>query len=304
MNWVKKGLIYCPEKYREWIDNSVLTPQPFLLNKNVIRVYASFRDKSGIGRIGYIDLDAKNPANIMKISEVPVLDLGEKGCFDDNGMLLGDVIRVDDKIYMYYVGFQIPSRAKFLAFSGLAVSEDNGETFSRVQNTPVLDRSGEGIFGRCIHSVIYEKDIFKVWYSVIFSWVNIENVDYPAYDIRYIESKNGIDFDKEGISCIKCSGNEYRIGRPKVRKIRDGYEMRYTYDTFSKEYKSGFATSLDGTQWQRQDNKAWLEKSASGFDSMMACYPVVMETEFATYMFYCGNYMGKGGFGYAELIEE
>ena len=307
MKWEKKGLIYCPDGSVDWMNNSVLTPQPFQLNEEVIRVYASFRDKDGVGRIGYLDLDAKNPANIIKISSKPVLDIGQDGCFDDNGMILGDVLRVNDKIYMFYVAFQHVQKVKFYAFSGLAISNDNGETFTRVQKTPIMDRKEEGIFGRCIHSVIYDeqKDIFRVWYSVIYDWTFINGIPYPTYDIKYIESKDGIHFPDEGVQCIKCNSNEYRIGRPKVHiSANDLYEMRYTSDTFNKEYISGYAVSQDGINWVRKDELGWLTKSEFGFDNEMACYPVVIKTKYGTYMFYDGNGMGKTGFGYAELVEE
>ncbi len=307
MKWEKKGLIYCPDGTIDWMNNSVLTPEPFLLNEETIRIYASFRDKTGIGRIGYLDLDAKNPKNIIKISSKPVLDIGAAGCFDDNGMLLGDVIRVNNKIYMYYVGFQIPSKAKFFAFSGLATSSDNGETFQRIQKSPILDRSEEGIFGRCIHTVIHDEkeNIFKVWYAVIHNWTYINNIPYPTYYIKYIESPDGIHFPSEGRTCIQCGPEEYRIGRPKVRQLNSStMEMRYTYDTLSKEYKSGYAESKDNINWIRKDDLSGLSTSPNGFDNEMACYPVVIETKYGTYMFYDGNGMGKTGFGYAELIEE
>lgn len=308
MNWQKRGLIYCPEGKDSWINNSVLTPQPFNLNDEVIRVYCSFRDKNGVGRIGYIDVKAQNPSEIIKISDKPVLDIGQDGCFDDNGVILGDVLRIKDKIYMYYVAFQHVQKAKFYAFSGLAISEDGGESFKRVQQTPVMDRSDEGIFGRCIHTVIYDgqKDLFRVWYSVIYDWTYINDIPYPTYDIKYIESKDGINFPKKGIQCIKCNENEYRIGRPRVRILPDSsYEMRYTFDTYSKEYKSGYAMSNDGITWTRKDNLAWLDKSKEkAFDDEMACYPVVINTKYGIYMFYDGNGMGKTGFGYAELVNK
>lgn len=304
MKWKKKGLIFCPNKENEWMDNSVLTPQPFLLNEETIRIYASFRDRLGVGRIGYIDLEAKNPSKIMKISKNPVLDIGRNGMFDDNGMILGDVLMVENKIYMYYVAFQLASKVKFLAFSGLAISNDFGESFQRLQEFPILDRSLEGLFGRCIHSVIYEGGIFKVWYSVIHGWEIINNIFYPSYYIKYIESKDGINFPLSGVDCIKCNSNEYRIGRPKIYRTEFGYEMYYTSDTFLKEYKSGYAISGDGINWTRKDELFSLKKSNEGFDSQMLCYPAVLKTKYATYMFYDGNGMGKDGFGYAELIEE
>ena len=92
MKWQKRGLVYTPPKDGSWKESSALTPTAFLLNENIIRVYASFRDTQGVGRIGYVDLDAK----ILKISDRPVLDIGK----DDNGVILGDLIRVENKIYM------------------------------------------------------------------------------------------------------------------------------------------------------------------------------------------------------------
>lgn len=307
MKWVKKGLIYCPNGVADdWKNNSFLTPQPFLLNDEIIRIYGAFRDINGIARIGYVDVNSANPSQIISISEKPVLDIGQDGCFDDNGIILGDVLKIDDKVYMFYVAFQHVQKAKFYAFSGLALSRDGGNTFERVKRTPVMDRTEEGVFGRCIHSVIYDKtrSVFRVWYSVIYKWTYINDIPYPTYDIKYIESADGIHFPDEGVQCVKCNSNEYRIGRPKVSIVgKDKYEMRYTSDTYSKEYISGYAESSDGVHWIRKDSLGWLTKSETGFDDEMACYPVVFYSHYGTYMFYDGNGMGKTGFGYAELIK-
>lgn len=300
--WIKKGLVYNVDDRITWATNSVLTPEPFLLNEETIRVYGSFRDEHGRGRIGYVDVAASNPKKILKVSEKPVLDLGEDGMFDDNGLLLGSVLRVKDKVYMYYVGFQIPKKAKFIACAGLAISEDGGNTFNRIKKTPIGYRVDNAPFGRCIHSVIYEKGLFRIWYAVIYGWEYLDGTPYPQYNIRYVESKDGIHFDEEGTLCLECSDNEYRIGRPKViiRGYND-YEMRYTFDTRDKEYVAGIAYSKDGIHWNRNDKESGLVRSETGWDSEMACYPVEIETKYGTYLFYDGNGMGATGFGYAEL---
>ena len=62
MKCEKKGLIYVPDGSVDWMNNSCLTPQPFMINDEIIRVYTSFRDSTGVGRIGYLDLNAKNPS--------------------------------------------------------------------------------------------------------------------------------------------------------------------------------------------------------------------------------------------------
>src|SRR5688572_17623601 len=111
MNWIKKGLIFSNKGQLSWSVDSALTPTPILFD-NRIRIYAGFRDKEGISRIGYVDLDADNPRSILSISQTPVLDIGTNGTFDDNGVILGDVVRDGNDLRMYYVGFQLVKKAK------------------------------------------------------------------------------------------------------------------------------------------------------------------------------------------------
>jgi predicted GH43/DUF377 family glycosyl hydrolase len=301
MKWKKKGIIYCPDGSSSWAKHTVITPTPVLMN-DIIRIYAGFRDNEGISRIGYIDVDANNPSLIINVTREPVLDIGKDGMFDDNGMILGDFIWHDDTLRMYYVGFQKVAKAKFLAYSGLAVSTDGGNTFTRHSHVPLMDRTENALYIRAIHTVLKENDIFRVWYSVGNGWKIINGIPYPQYDIRYTESKDGIHFDDSvGVHCVGVENNEYRIGRPRVRTVGNGYEMRYTYDTLQKEYRSGYASSPDGITWERQDGLAGITVSKSGWDSEMVCYPVIIDTPHKQFMFYSGNGMGLTGVGYAEL---
>ncbi len=306
MKWEKKGLVYTPPKDGSWRDNSALTPTAFLLDENTIRVYTSFRDTQGIGRIGFIDVDANNPLKIIKVSQKPVLDIGKDGMFDDNGVILGDLIRVCNKIYMYYVGFQLVKKSKFLAYSGLAISNDNGETFKRYKNTPIMDREDEALYIRAIHSAIYEDNKFKFWYATGSGWEDINGIDFPQYDINYIESEDGIHFKENGIKCIKNNKNnlEYRIGRPRAYKRNDLYIMNFTYGTTDGRYIAGQATSSDGINWNRDDSELGIELSKEGWDSIHLSYPSIIVAKNKTYMFYNGNNMGQDGFGYAELVGE
>ncbi|RYC30014.1 hypothetical protein D3273_20995 [Lichenibacterium minor] len=299
MGWVKKGRIFNPDGSGDWMHNSVLTPTPLLLGDETIRIYASFRDREGRGRIGFLDLDARDPSRILSVGRVPVLDLGRPGCFDDNGMLLGDIVRVGDQVYMYYVGFQITRQVKFLAFSGLAISVDGGKSFERVSSAPVMDRVDNGLFIRAIHTVLAEGDVFRIWYAAGNGWRTIDGVDYPEYDIRYTESPDGRHFpDACGRPVLGCGPGEYRIGRPRVRKVDGGYEMRFTFDTLDKQYTTGKAYSTDGLSWTRSD-EVDVPRSASGWDSREVSYPCVLDTPHGRYMFYGGNGMGRDGFGYA-----
>jgi hypothetical protein len=300
LKWIKKGLIYRPSKNIQWRNNSALTPTPILINDR-IRVFAGFRDKDGVSRIGYVDLDKENPLKIIKISEEPVLDIGTPGAFDDNGVILGDVIKKDNNVFMYYVGFQLVQKVKFLAYTGLAISKDNGESFKRYSNSPILDRRDDELYIRSIHSVICEQGIWKAWGGIGNGWQIIDNKPFPKYNIRYYESEDGINFKNKGKVCIETKGSEYRIGRPRVIKDGEKYKMFYTYGTITKEYMSGYAESTNGIHWIRMDERLGINLSENGWDSKHLAYPAIIKVSGHTYMFYNGNDMGIDGFGYAEL---
>lgn len=300
----KRGLIYCPAGEHDWEVNTFMTPHAMLFEDR-IRIWGGVRDADGVSRIKYIDVDPDDPGKIIEVSNTPALDTGAPGCFDDNGVILGDIIQTNSELYLYYVGFQHVQKVKFHAFSGLAVSSDGGRSFVRYSEVPVLDRTTTGRYGRCIHTVIKENDVFKCWYAVINDWKVIGGVPYPVYNIWYTESPDGLHFPaKDSVLCVDTTGTEYRIGRPKVYKTDQGYEMYYTRDLINKDYLIGYAVSKDGVNWTRRDDLFSIPKSECGWDSEMACYPVKLPVKDRTYIFYGGNGMGKTGVGYAELITE
>lgn len=304
MKWKKMGRIYCPSGKYGWDKHSAMTPTPIMIDENTIRIYAGFRDEHGISRIGFVEVDAENPSKIKKISEKPVLDIGRPGAFDDNGVILGDIVEHNGKLYMYYVGFQLVQKAKFLAFTGLAISDDGGITFERYSDAPILDRCNNEIYIRAIHSVMIEGNIWRVWYAAGNDWVWINGTPYPKYNIRYLESLDGINFNQRSILCIDTEGREYRIGRPRVYKWKNKYVMFYTRGTLDGDYIAGYAESKDGINWTRKDSELGITLSKKGWDSRSLCYPSILKYKDRVYMFYNGNDMGKTGFGYAILEEE
>ena len=102
MQWKKKGLIYCPNAEDGWKVQSAMLPTPILLGDK-LRVFLGICDKDNVGRIGYVDVDPRNPSKILDISSKPILDIGRKGCFDDNGVVPISILRDDKKIYVWRI---------------------------------------------------------------------------------------------------------------------------------------------------------------------------------------------------------
>ena len=64
-------------------------------------------------------------------------------------------------------------------------------------------------------------------------------------------------------------------------------------------YRIGYAESLDGLSWVRDDSYAGIDVSAGDFDSDMIEYAAVVRHRDRHVMFYNGNDYGRGGIGLA-----
>ena len=142
MKWRKQGLIYAPGGDLWWAKTYAILPTAEVLHEKIIRVYFASLDENRYGRIGYVDLDAENPAGFCKLeSPEPILDLGEAGTFDDSGVNPSCLLDVDGRKFLYYIGWQRCERVPYMLFAGLAVGGADGN-FTRYSRAPILDPDG------------------------------------------------------------------------------------------------------------------------------------------------------------------
>ena len=299
---VKKGLIFNPKGKIQWAVDTALQPTPVVLEDR-IRIFCGCRDAEGISRIGWVDVDTEQPEKILGYSPEPVLDIGLPGCFDDNGVVPTAVVQRDEKLFLYYAGYQLVKNVRFIAFTGLAVSDDNGKTFKRFKNTPVLERSTDEFLFRAIHSIFFDEGKWKVWYGAGSSFIDGTHKTLPVYNIRYMESADGIHFPDTGTVVLNTALEEHRVGRPYVIKSENKYLMFFGASTDSQAYRLAFAESNDGINWQRKDHEICMEYKPGEFDSEMSAYPAVVQIRDRMYLFYNGNEYGKEGFGLALLTK-
>lgn len=298
MAWEKLGVIYNTDGSKTWMKSHPYLPTATQIDDLTIRIFLAFRDAENVGRLGFIDVLASDPRYVLRVSEVPALDIGMPGTFDDNGVSPLSVVRVGGQLRMYYAGWQLTPRARYLLLTGLAVSDDNGETFTRHQSTPILERSPEELLVRSGAAIINDEGLWKAWYAAGSTMVSTDGKDVPTYYLAYAESEDGIHWPRSGKPVlIPDYPDEYGFGRPHIEK-RDGvYYMWASIRTHSKIYRIGYATSLDGLQWQRQDNDAGIDVSPSGWDSEMIGFASIIENKHGRFMFYNGNDYGKTGLG-------
>lgn len=303
MKWQKLGVIFNVDKRSEWMHSHAYVPTAYQPDSSRIRVFLAFRDKNQVGRMGWIDVKASDPTCVLAVSENPCLDVGRSGAFDDNGVTPLSVVSNGAELRMYYAGWQLTPHARYLLFTGLALSVDGGDTFVRYQETPVLDRGPKEFLVRSGAYVMHdtESGLWKVWYAASSNLINHAGKETPRYPMAYAESVDGIHWPQSGRIVLKLEGSEFGFGRPYIRKTRGFYELWYSVRSHSQTYRIGYATSDDGIQWIRRDADGELTPSEAGWDSDMTGFPSIIENEHGTFMFYNGNGFGLTGVGVARV---
>lgn len=308
MLWEKKGILFCPDGSQSWARTHAMIPTPFRLNTDVLRIYFTCCDQHGIGRPGYIDVCAHDPTQLIQVGKNPLLDVGSPGTFDENGVLACSVIRAPDgRVFMYYVGFELGQRIRYRLLSGLAISEDGGETFYRHSPVPILERSAEELYFRCGPFCLDSPSCFRLWYVAGSSWTQLGSKSSPEYDIRYAESHDGITWPNRGEIQISVSkSEEYGFGRPYlVERPGGGYRMFYSVRRRDVEaYRLGYAESDDGKHWKRMDERLNLDVTPGSFDSDAIMYAAPVQIRDKMFLFYNGNNFGRDGIAVARLVRE
>lgn len=300
MKWCKRGRIFTPDGSRWWARGYATIPTAEVLDENRIRIYFASLDEKQHGRIGFVEIDPRKPATILRESTEPVLGIGDAGTFDDSGVNPSCVVRNGSETLLYYIGWQRAERVPYMLFAGLARKTADDE-FRRVSRSPILDRTNDEPFLRSATSVLVE-DKWKMWYVSSDGWTEISGRPYPEYRIRFADSSDGQTWTPRHGVCIDYeNAEEFGFGRPWVLRDGDGYRMWYSIRSRTAPYKMGYAESVDGIVWTRKDSEVGLNASATGWDSEMVCYPCVVDTGGTRYMFYNGNRHGSTGFGMAVL---
>jgi hypothetical protein len=311
INWKKCGLIYNVDKRLPWASSHAQIPTVDVESEQCLTILFSSRDAANRSLIAKMQVDAACPANILEINPEPLLSLGLPGTFDDCGLMPSSIVNWQGLKYLYYIGWNVRNTVPYHNSVGLAVSEDNGQSYRRMFAGPVMDRTAQEPYFCATTCVRIENGIWRNWYLSCTDWQEINGRMEPLYHLKYAESDDGINWRREGrIAIDYCHPEEGGIVRASVLKDRELYRMWYCYRSHTdyridktNSYRIGYAESNDGLSWLRLDDQAGIHLSDKGWDSFMQAYPEVVDVGENRYLFYNGNGFGESGFGYAKAIQ-
>jgi hypothetical protein len=304
MSWKKLGLIFdiCSHDI-PWLKSHALLPTPLLLN-NRIRIFYTGRDLNGLSRISYIDVERRDPRKILYVHDRPLLEIGKVGTFDDCGTVGTCVVQKEDHILLYYNGYNVRNTVPWSNAIGVAVSHDEGKSFTKMFEGPILDRNANDPYFTITPGIYREGNVWHMWYTSGTGWKKIKGKQEPLYVIKYATSYDGISWQRKNVTCIQGAFPEEANARASVVKEGEIFKMWFCYRG-SNDFRNGVdsyrigyaeASTDEPTRWLHDDSLSGISFGLEDFDNKMQAYPAVIDVDDQRYLFYSGNGFGAAGF--------
>lgn len=299
------GRVFDPAAH-DWAGSHAQVPTPFVYDDRV-RVFYADRNAEGKSYTTYLDLDRSDLSRVVYEHKEPILSFGAPGTFDDDGAMPSFALRHEGRIRLYYSGWNRGVTVPYRNSVGIAVSDDDGGTWRRMFEGPVLERCPQEPYIAVTPSILVEDGLWRMWYISGLRWTEVGGRYEPVYVIKYASSCDGVAWDRPNHLCIPQDHPDEAFSHPTVIRDGDVYRMWYCcrdsrdYRDGAGAYRIGYAESPDGLTWTRLDDVLGLPHAVEEWASTMTCYPFVTRIDERVVMFFNGNGFGRTGFGYAVL---
>jgi hypothetical protein len=297
-NWMPRGRLYGSEVGAWWMSGGAYAFMPLVEPDGIVRFFACGRDDQGRSRIGIIRFKWGETPKLLDVTRDPVLDLGDPGCFDMDGVAYPYLVQSHGRLLMYYVGWnKLGGRAPWVTNLGLAVSDDDGSSFKRVTRAPILPRTNDDPIGSASSCIVPHGDgSWTLYYTKLLSWDAGMTPPGPCYNIWKARSTDGVSWSPLNQNVIGHDKGEYALCAPCLHRFGDQTVMFFS--ARGHRYRL-FAAPAAADGSFRKINQP-LRIVPGDWDDDMQCYGHVVAIHDRCYIFYCGNGFGRAGVGYAE----
>ncbi len=303
--------LLAPPDAHPWWRSHAQCPTVLALSDSFWRVYFAARDANNQSRIIYADFDPSQGMRLVRLETQPLLELGPQGAFDSAGMGPSVALFVGDRIFLYYIGISLRRDVPHQLAIGLAISQDGGASFRRAGPGPVLSTGPFDPYFASTPHVAYRDGEFRMHYMSGVAWERHGDVFDARYLVKWARSTDGISWTTEDRVALGFADDaETALARPWVVGWKNGYHMwfcrrglRRGDPDFERPYRLGYAQSVDGRIWRRDDDRLSFENPPrpGDWDAAMQAYPCVVPHRAELFAFYNGNGFGQTGFGFARV---
>jgi len=293
--WRRLGLVMSPPG-GALTNSHAMLPTPLVRNDR-IRVYFTSCDADWRGRIFRVDFRRDDPRQIIDFDPAPVLDLGEAGGFDADGVNPSQIVERDGRLYLFYIGWQRHSAdIPYTLLAGLAVSDDGGLHFERVSRRPMLaPRSGEEYFRTAPYVYRSETGWVMLYIGGGTFFTDAAGKRLPRYSLRHTASPDGFDWSGPSTELLSPdpAKGEIGFGRPVL-----WHETGCPAIMLSLRTETGYVLATrrlePGGEWTPV-----LDAGTAEWEREMTCFGAPCMVGDQEILFYNGDRFGLTGFGAA-----
>lgn len=220
------------------------------------------------------DLQLQQVSRLKKHSANPVLDIGQRGEWDDKGCGCFSVTEVNGRLHLYYMGAGTANSWRI----GLATS-GNGINWMRSAANPVLPQGADGSWdSRAVSMPYVLNDSGRL--SMIYTGSG------KGGGFGLATSDDGVSWRRHGKSpVLRGIGGSMD---PCLRKIDGRYALWYVGQK-GKSFRIFQATSVDGVTWQKLPQPVLPLGESGDYDENSHAGPVVLRVEGRYYLFHLGG---------------
>lgn len=250
------------------------------------RVYYGRRDNQNRSKIFYIECNKNDLSKWEQTQQLPIVNLGEEGSFDEDGQIPSSIGIWKGVKYLYFTGVKTGFKNRFE--NSVGAIKILHERFIKIREPIIIPETRE-----LFNSHLMYQGNGVATYCSCREWQNNE----PIYDIRLCTT-NG-----DGINWYKHPGIELKLlageGGICSFNVFDNKAIFCVRDKI--DYRGGCGSyRLETAEWNYVDK--WirtgrLEIERDSWCNEMQCYPYLIDN----HLFYNGNGFGKTGIGLARL---
>lgn len=292
--WVKKGVILKRTKKNELLKYHLGPTSIYKINNNILKILFSPRNNENQSQICLIKYNIKTKKKSIK----KILKNNKKNKFENLGVSYPFVFSENNLEYLFYVGWSKDLNYNFKNFLFFKKNKKINFGNPQIKAQKVFKKDSNIGNGSCC--ILKVNKIYYMWFT------NFISAGEKKHNLRYrylIQSATSKDLKKWEINKRKCikfkSNDEIAISKPTVIYRNKKFHMWFCYR--GKNYKIGYAYSMNGVDWKRKDNDLIFKGKKNKWDNESMCYPTVTNFKNKLIMLYSGNSYGKDGIGYYEL---
>lgn len=301
MIWKSLGLLFDFQPKYKWMNTHASLPTVLKISNDSFRIFFSTRDYLNRSHTTFVDLNMANwlpGEKLIHNQSNPSFSPGKIGHFDDCGVSVTTFIKMDSKLFAYYLGWTIKKTTPLSNEIGIAYVDKN-YNFHRIQNLPVYGRTEIEPLTFGYPTIFKYKQKTSLYYDAIDEWDENNLKMYKSYLRQaYLSINSGWTLENKQL--IKLNLLERAITRPSLFTYKNKLIMVYSLD-INGNYTLAASELNKENKWISIKKFEFIA-SGKEWDNNSICYPCTFKFNKEVYMLYNGNQYGKTGFGIAKLI--